>query len=69
MSQDEIKICQVQTRITPTMICPVDTDLIFSQSQHEYPPDFNNATSPSPIIMIIVHQAVDSHFKLMVHVV
>ena len=74
MSQDEIKNCQVQTRITPTMICPVDRTWYFlSHNMNTDPPQILKLPLlPHPlIIMIIVHPSnglsfyVDGSLKLM----
>ena len=64
--------CQVQTRITPTMICPVDRTWYFlSHNINTHHRFLILSLPPSPIIMIIVHPSsglsfyVDGSLKLM----
>ena len=71
MSQDEIKIVKFKQELPPQWFVLLIGPDIFSVTTWIPTTDFNTATSPSPIIMIIVHQSsglsfyVDGSLKLM----
>ena len=72
MSQDEIKIVKFKQELPPQWFVLLIGPDIFSVTTWIIPTtDFNTATSPSPIIMIIVHPSsglsfyVDGNLKLM----
>ena len=72
MSQDEIKIVKFKQELPPQWFVLLIGPDIFSVTTWIIPTtDFNTATSPSPIIMIIVHPSsglsfyVDGSLKLM----
>ena len=71
MSQDEIKIVKFKQELPPQWFVLLIGPDIFSVTTWIPTTDFNTATSPSPIIMIIVHPSsglsfyVDGSLKLM----
>ena len=71
MSQDEIKIVKFKQELPPQWFVLLIGPDIFSVTTWITTTDFNTATSPSPITMIIVHQSsglsfhVDGSLKLM----
>ena len=72
MSQDEIKIVKFKQELPPQWFVLLIGPDIFSVTTWIIPTtDFNTATSPSPIILIIVHPSsglsfyVDDNLKLM----
>ena len=71
MSQDEIKIVKFKQELPPQWFVLLIGPDIFSVTTWIPTTDFNTTTSPSPIIMIIVHPSsglsfyVDGSLKLM----
>ena len=71
MSQDEIKIVKFKQKLPPQWFVLLIGPDIFSVTTWITTTDFNTATFPSPIIMIIVHPSsglsfyVDGSLKLM----